>query len=155
MVLRHRITAHTGASRAMEIDILLTADSVQVANEKLYVLGGGWRYVHVRTFPVEHSMGVALGILVPWEQTNVRHAVEVVLVDGDGNAVLDSPIVQGEFETGRPPGIRPGSAQRVLMAVNFRAPLAKAGEYQIIARLDGHDESTATFEAVPVSGAKQ
>src|SRR4030065_1657387 len=98
--LRHRITAHTGASRAMEIDILLTADSVQVANEKLYVLGGGWRYVYVQKFPVEHSMGIALGILVPWEQTNIRHTIEVVLLDGDGNPVLDSPIIQGEFETG-------------------------------------------------------
>lgn len=139
----------------MKIDLLITADAVQVANEKLYVLGGGWRYVYVQKFPVEHNMGVALGILVPWEQTNVRHSVEVVLVDADANSVLDSPIVQGEFETGRPPGIRPGSAQRVLMAVNFRAPLSKSGEYQIIARLDGHDESSAIFEAVPISPAKQ
>ena len=139
----------------MKIDLLITADAVQVANEKLYVLGGGWRYVYVQKFPVEHNMGVALGILVPWEQTNVRHSVEVVLVDADSNSVLDSPVVQGEFETGRPPGIRPGSAQRVLMAVNFRAPLSKSGEYQIIARLDGHDESSAIFEAVPISPAKQ
>jgi len=137
----------------MEIDILLTADSVQVANEKLYVLGGGWRYVYVQKFPVEHSMGIALGILVPWEQTNIRHTIEVVLLDGDGNPVLDSPILQGEFETGRPPGIKPDSTQRVLMAVNFRAPLAKPGENKIIARLDGHDKASATFEAVEVSSA--
>ena len=137
----------------MDIDILLTADSVQVANDKLYMLGGGWRYVYVQKFPVEHNMGIALGILVPWEQTNIRHTIEVVLLDGDGNPVLDSPIIQGEFETGRPPGIKPGSTQRVLMAVNFRAPLAKPGENKIIARLDGHDEASATFEAVEVSSA--
>ena len=135
----------------MKIDILLTADSVQVANEKLYMLGGGWRYVHVRKFPTEHNMGVALGILVPWDQTNIRHDIEVVLVDEDGNQILESPLIKGQFETGRPPGMSPGSEQRVLMAVNFRAPLKNAGQYQIVARLDGHDEGMATFQAVPVS----
>lgn len=132
----------------MKIDTLLTADSVQVASEKLYMLGGGWRYVYVRKFPVEHNMGIALGILVPWDQTNIRHEIEVVLLDGDSNQILDSPLIKGSFETGRPPGMSPGSEQRVLMAVNFRAPLKNAGQYQIVARLDGHDEGTATFEAV-------
>ena len=138
-------------SSLMKIDILLTADSVQVANEKLYILGGGWRYVYVLKFPTEHNMGIALGILVPWEQTNIRHDIEVVLLDEDGNQILESPLVKGQFETGRPPGISPGSEQRVLMAVNFRAPLRNAGQYQIVARLDGHDESMATFQALPVS----
>lgn len=137
----------------MKIDILLTADSVQVASEKLYMLGGGWKYVHVRKFPTEHSMGIALGVLVPWDQTNMRHDVEVVLLDGDGNPILDSPLIKGQFETGRPPGMSPGSDQRVLMAVNFRAPLKGPGRYQVVARLDGHDEGEATFEAVPVSRA--
>lgn len=135
----------------MKIDILLTADSVQVVSEKLYMLGGGWRYVYVRNFPTEHNMGFALGILVPWEQTNTPHEIEVVLLDADGNQILDTPLIKGQFETGRPPGMSPGSEQRVLMAVNFRAPLASPGSYQIVARLDGHDEGTATFEAVPVS----
>jgi hypothetical protein len=138
-------------SSLMKIDILLTADSVQVANEKLYMLGGGWRYVYVRKFPTEHNMGVALGILVPWDQTNIRHDIEVVLLDEDGNQILESPLIKGQFETGRPPGMSPGSEQRVLMAVNFRAPLKKAGRYEIVARLDGHDEGMATFQAVPVS----
>ena len=139
----------------MRIDILVTADAVQVANEKLYVLGGAWRYVYVRKFPAEHSMGIALGILVPWEQTNIRHDIEVVLLDADGNQILDSPLIQGQFETGRPPGMASGAEQRVLMAVNFRAPLKDPGQYQIIARLDGHDEASATFEAVAMSAETQ
>ena len=154
MVCSRATTLYYNASEVsslMKIDILLTADSVQVANEKLYMLGGGWRYVHVRKFPTEHSMSVALGILVPWDQTNIRHDIEVVLLDEDGTQVLESPLIKGQFETGRPPGMSPGSEQRVLMAVNVRAPLKNAGQYQIVARLDGHDEGMTTFQAVPVS----
>src|ERR1700754_1755097 len=91
---------------------LMLADSAQVADGKLYILGGGWSI----TGPPAPS-AIALLVEVPWDQTNRRLDWRLELVDSDGYPVLtadgeggEQPIMMGgEFEVGGPPRTPPGA----------------------------------------------
>ncbi len=97
---------------------LLIADAAQVADGKLYILGGGLTAVGPRPQP----MGVAIRIEVPWDRANVSHEWRIDLLDEDGHPLLigERPlVVQGNFEAGRPVGLRPGTPLCVPLAINF------------------------------------
>lgn len=99
---------------------MLLADSAQVADRKLYVLGGGVSVIGPRPQP----MGVAIRIEVPWDRANVPHQWRLDLLDEDGHPVMinDQPlIVHGRFEAGRPAGLKAGTPLSVPLAITFPA----------------------------------
>ena len=63
---------------------LLLADAAQVADGKLYILGGGLTAVGPRPQP----MGVAIRIEVPWDRANVSHEWRIDLLDEDGHPLM-------------------------------------------------------------------
>lgn len=100
---------------------MLLADAVQVADGKLYVLGGGWSMIGPGPSPI----GIAIKIEVPWHQANERHTWALELVDGDGAPVMvptpegEGPLqIRGDFEVGRPPGVLPGTPLDLPVAIN-------------------------------------
>jgi hypothetical protein len=65
---------------------------------------------------------LALQVTVPWDRANIRHRWEVQLCDEDGRPVVirDKAIkIAGEFEAGRPAGLRPGTPLGVSLAINL------------------------------------
>ncbi len=103
----------------MRVTVLL-ADAAQEVAGKLYILGGGWSV----TGPAIPPSAVAIKIDVPWDEANRLHSWTLRLIDEDGAAVrLDEAgtelRVEGTFEVGRPPGLRPGTPIDVPLAVNF------------------------------------
>ncbi|MFQ5879555.1 MAG: hypothetical protein ACE5IZ_05230 [Dehalococcoidia bacterium] len=130
----------------MEIEFLIIADAVEATNGKLYVLGGGWNQWKSPSFPTQVRMGIAVGILVPWNETNEKHHVTIDIVDADGKAVL--PPINAEVEVGRPPGLRAGTTQRAILAINSGFPLQSAGSYEVKANVDGGSQKAVTFDAI-------
>ena len=126
---------------------MLLADSAQVADGKLYVLGGGLTVVGPRPQPV----AVALVIGVPWDRANVTHRWVLELLDEDGHPVPDTEkpvVVGGRFEAGRPAGLRPGTPLSVPLAINFATlPLRPGRSYVWQLRIDerSRDEWRAGF----------
>jgi len=112
---------------------LLLADSAQAVDGKLYVLGGGWSI----TGPDPAPMAIAMKIEVPWDETNQRHSWKLELLDSDAQPVtLDgdegpSPLeIGGEFEVGRPAGVKPGTPIDLPLAINLTpVPLEPDGRY--------------------------
>jgi hypothetical protein len=101
---------------------MLLADSAQVSEGKLFILGAGWSV----TGPAPAPSAVALLIDVPWDETNVSHHWRLDLVDSDGNPLIiptpegEQPLViEGQFEVGRPPGIARGSSIGMPLAINL------------------------------------
>src|SRR4051794_8751417 len=102
---------------------LLLADSAQVADGKLYILGGGWNI----TGPTPVPLALAILVEIPWDRTNERHRLRLELLDADGQPVtVPQPdgtevplVVEGEFEVGRPTGLRPGAPINFPFAVNL------------------------------------
>lgn len=112
---------------------MMLADSAQVENGKLFILGGGWTF----TGPGPSPMAVAAVAEVPWDEANTRHKFTLMLLDEDGHGVelptptgMQSVMVEGEFEVGRPPGTPVGSDMNFPIAINFGAlPLDPGRRY--------------------------
>lgn len=129
--------------RGMKITMLL-ADAAQVAEGKLNVLGGGWCV----TGPMPCPFALAGVIEVPWTETNRTHAFRFELIDLDGNPVVvntpdgEQPVaVEGQFEVGRPPGIRPGAYQPMPFAFNHGPiPLTPGSHFEWRLSVDGYEQ---------------
>lgn len=130
----------------MKVDFLILADGAQVAGDKLYVLGGGWTVVSAQKFPVNHNAAIAVGAMVDWQETNQKHVFEIALTS-EGEQV-GGPLVSGEFEVGRPPGMPAGASQRFMLAAAVSLALAAAGPYEIVVRVDSTAVATSSFQAI-------
>ncbi len=101
---------------------LMLCDYAVVAEGKLFISGGGWGV----TLPGAPS-AIALVLGVPWNQANTKISFELALLAEDGERVLDAQAkaveIAGEFEVGRPPGLKPGIPLEVPMAFTV-APIA-------------------------------
>jgi hypothetical protein len=133
---------------------LLLADSAQVADGRLFILGGGLAEVG----PGPQPMAIAMLLEVPWDRANAAHDWKFELLDEDGTPVLydDQPIlVGGQFEAGRPEGLVPGTPIPVPLAINFTAlPVEPGRRYVWRLAIDDTSEpdwvlSFRVREAVP------
>lgn len=139
----------------MEVTMLL-CDAAESVGGKLYILGAGWSQILVPDTPV--NMSLAIKISVPWDQSNVPHRVTATLHDGDGNPVElpaaadENPIPvrnEIEFETGRPPGLMPGTELDAPLVFNFHGLPLPADSYVWILEIDGQPMSRAPFRVGP------
>src|SRR5437879_10908137 len=100
---------------------MLLADAAQAINGKLYILGGGWSIIGPDPVP----SAIAIKIEVPWDEANKRHKLKLELVDEDGRPVTvptptgEKPVqLEGDFEVGRPPGLKPRPPLGMAMPLN-------------------------------------
>lgn len=107
----------------MKVTMLL-ADAAQAVGGKLYILGGGWSMVEPQPTP----MALAIKIELPWDRANMKHKFRLELLDIDERPVrvpvdqsneLEPLVIEGEFELGRPPGLKPGTALDIPLAFNL------------------------------------
>jgi hypothetical protein len=126
-------------------DFLILADAAQVQGDKLYLLGGGWTMIWAKEFPAQHQMAVAAGILVPWLETNAKHNFRILVHAEDGATFTD---VGGEFEQGRPPGLPPGTTQRVMFTVNMGIRIERPVEASAELWIDGTLARSVPFRIV-------
>jgi hypothetical protein len=97
---------------------MLLADAAQVAEGKLYILGGGVSVVP----PSPAPLAIAATFDVPWHMAEQPHDWMLELLDADGMPVLanDMPVmVQGQFQVNRPDHAPPGAPLPMPLAVNF------------------------------------
>jgi len=101
---------------------MLLADSAQVADGKLYILGGGWSL----TGPDPAPSAVAFKIEVDWHETNAEHHWELFLEDADGAPVMiptpegNQPVeIRGDLQVGQPEGMLEGTPVDVPFAINL------------------------------------
>jgi len=108
---------------------MLLADSVQAVQGKLYILGGGWSI----TGPEPSPSALAIKLDVPWEEANRKYSFRCALLNGDDRPVLiEGTAIEfsGQFEAGRPAGLKPGSPLDVALGINIGPlPLAPDNRY--------------------------
>jgi len=129
---------------------MLLADAAQAVNGKLYVLGGGWSI----TGPGPTPSALAIKIDVPWDEGNKKHRFRLALIDGDGQPVMVPTAVQattmpvelsGEFEAGRPAGLKPGTPLDVVLALNI-GPLPLQADARYVWRMWIDDQTREDWE---------
>jgi len=146
----------------MEIDAFL-ADSVVLADGKVYAQGIGWNVLNSLQMPVrQNRIGIGLIIRVPYTATNQDHTFELRLEqeDGDKMTLGDDPsggrieAFGGQFQVGRPPGMVVGDEQIVPFALNIDGLVfEKAGRYIFVISLDGHETKRLPFRIVQIQQA--
>ena len=124
------------APSGLRVNMLL-CDSAQAINGRLFVLGGGMSVVGPKAQP----LAIAIHVTVPWDRANIRHTWNLELVDEDGRPVMmgDKAVsVTGQFEAGRPAGLRAGTPLGVALAINLTAlRLEPGGGYSFVFGIDG------------------
>ncbi len=125
---------------------MLLCDAAQVADGKLFVLGGGWSI----TGPEPTPSAIAIKVEVDWHEAAQPHHWELFLLDADGQPVgIETPEgrhlveVRGDFEVGQPAEIPAGSPIDMPLAVNVGPlPLAPGGRYTWRLTIDGEADET-------------
>jgi hypothetical protein len=153
-ILLHLPVVDRAPGEAPTIDFALLADAVQVAGDRIHVLGGGWDTLWTHGFPVSvHSLAIAMRIRVPWTKANDPFVVEIDLEDEDGASVLGDRRVSNPFELGRPPGLPHGSDLGVVWAYTFNhLDLPDSGNYAFTIRIDGRVEQRVRFRVASRHG---
>jgi hypothetical protein len=119
---------------------------------KLYLLGGGWDVLTVnQPLPVTRHCAVAASYLIPWNETNQKYNVEVVILSDDGKELAK---IAAQVEVGRPAGTPPGSDQRAQIAAELDIQFAEAGAYAILSTIEGREDLRTSFRVVPAPGVQ-
>jgi hypothetical protein len=137
---------------------LILADSAQVADGKLFVLGGGWAMI------VPGGPFAVCGIIdIPWHQATDWHTLRLELVTGDGEPLLvaqdgdtePKPLVV-ELPPYRPtigPHVKPGSSLGWPFALNVPPglPVEPGSIYEWRLTVDGKSDDgwTLPFTVLP------
>jgi len=131
----------------MKVTMLL-CDAAEEVGGKLYILGGGWSFLHRPDVPT--SMALAIKVAVPWNETNKAHTLRAQLLTDDGEPVdADGEAIEatGNFEVGRPPGVKPGSDLDAPFVVPFQLALP-AGGYVWELEIDGEPTARTPFRVL-------
>ncbi len=138
----------------LEVDAFL-ADSVVVAEGKLYVHGAGWNRIIVPAFPAAHDR-IGIGLIFRVTSPAVgQHRVELRLEDASGKEVGiggppgggGTPRIAGDFSVGRVPE---GDEQLVPLAINLNGMMfQREGEYRFVVSVDGDDLKALRFAVQP------
>ncbi len=131
---------------------MLLCDAAQSVGGKLYILGAGWSQVQAPDTPTNMSLAVKLSI--PWDQANRPIPIKASLYDEDRHEVIklgeeEIPVeTEGAVETGRPPGLRPGTSLDVPIVLDFSGIALPSGGYEWVLEVDGDVKATAPFRVV-------
>jgi hypothetical protein len=117
------------------IEFLILADRAEAVNGKLYVMGGAWDRYAVQDFTQPVPISFAVAVQVPWGATNTQLTLRLQMEDADNRPVPNFTLSAG-FIAGRPPLMKHGDKQRVILAmplvpVKFPGP----GPYQAVAQV--------------------
>lgn len=123
-----------------QIEFVINADHAEAINGKLYLHGAGWTDIVQPVGPggqlgIVH-VGMAVSILIGWNETNRRFPLTLIVQHEDGDELTR---VQAQVEAGRPPGVPAGSDFRSVLAIGAEIQFPKTGGYRLRAELDGQE----------------
>ena len=102
----------------MRLTTAMLADSAQVQNGKLYILGGGFDTITARKLPmVYRSVSLALVAEVEPDERHRDLEIAIRLIDEDGTET--GVRATGKLRVGSPPNLPPGSTSIVPMVSPF------------------------------------
>jgi hypothetical protein len=136
----------------MDADLIL-CDHAEAVNGKLYINGGGWNLLFAPDRPINISLAIL--IEVPWTETNTPHVFRADLLTADGDVVsVDGNEISltGQFEVGRPPGIKPGTSLNTPLAMQINALSLPAGGYEWRLFIDEDQVARRAFQVMSLPG---
>ncbi len=135
----------------MRLTSAMLADSAQVQNGKLYVLGGGFDTITVRSVPTGHpNLSLAMVAEVGPDERQRDLDLIITLVDEDGTPL--GVEAKGRLRVGAPPNLPPGSPTIVPIVTPFHnITFPEAKGYAFIVTLNDTELARIKFRVVLVS----
>jgi hypothetical protein len=128
----------------------MLADAAQVQAGKLFVLGGGFDTISVRSVPAVHrSLTLAMVAEIDPDERQRDLELMIRLIDEDGTSV--GVEAKGRLRVGAPPNLPPGSSSVVPIVSpfhNITFPDAKG--YAFVVSLNDTELARITFRVVQV-----
>lgn len=134
----------------MKLTSAMLADAAQVQSGKLFVLGGGFDTISVKSLPATHrNLSLAMVAEVGPEDRQRDLELHISLVDEDGQPV--GVEAKGMLRVGAPPNLPPGSPSVVPIVSPFHnITFAEAKGYVFIISLGGEELAHVRFRVVQV-----
>jgi hypothetical protein len=134
----------------MRLTSAMLADAAQVQAGKLFVLGGGFDTISVRSVPAVHR-SLTLPMVAEIDPDERQRDLELMirLIDEDGTSV--GVEAKGRLRVGAPPNLPPGSSSVVPIVSpfhNITFPDAKG--YAFVVSLNDTELARITFRVVQV-----
>ncbi len=142
--------SRTNASEArLALECFTIADAAEVADGKLFVLGGAINRVLAQEFPhVQGRLALPLVIRTTQQFAKLSHRLVVRLLSEKGEDILDEP-VEAELPAGVPAGATRGDPLRVVAVVAVGGlQIPAPGLYTFILEVDGKEFARTPFRAV-------
>lgn len=134
----------------MRLTSAMLADAAQVQAGKLFVLGGGFDTISVRSVPAVHrSLTLAMVAEIDPDERQRDLELTIRLIDEDGTSV--GVEAKGRLRVGAPPNLPPGSSSVVPIVSpfhNITFPDAKG--YAFVVSLNDNELARITFRVVQV-----
>lgn len=136
---------------------ILLADSAEVREGLLFMLGGAWDQAGPGSLP----FAIAGVVEVEWEEANTKHTIEFAIDDEDGNPLMvptltgDQPFrLSQQFEVGRPPGFARGRSFNAPVALPIPPlPWTAGRAYVLIVRINTVEHDRVRFFIRPAPPA--
>ncbi|MGH7814566.1 MAG: DUF6941 family protein [Candidatus Binataceae bacterium] len=129
----------------MKIEFLVLADSAQVADGKLFILGGGWGVFRSGNYPAHAQLAVGLNMLIPWEEAGGKFPLSITIADDTGVPII--PEITGQIQAANSAQLPKGTIQKAPLAVNLNVSLPHPGRYTISAAA-GASRIETFFDAI-------
>jgi len=134
---------------------MMLCDFAQVADGKLYILGGGWSQINMQDPDAPVFVTLAVDLSIPWDLANRPIPIAVDLVTEDYEPFVprgeEEPLrMEGGITVGRPPWARAGVPLHIPLVFPFPPIFGlQQGGYVVRLFVDGNDTETAPFQIVP------
>ena len=131
---------------------LLLADSAEVREGLVFLLGGGWTEIG----PQPQPFALAGIVEVEWDETNRPRRLEITIEDEDGRPLNvatpagEQPFkIDSTFDVGRPPGL-PGRSFNIPLAIMVAPlPWVAGRRYIVKVAIDGETMDQVAFSVRP------
>jgi hypothetical protein len=126
----------------------MLADAAQVQSGKLFILGGGFDTITVRSLPAVHR-SISLAMVAEVEPDERQRDLELVirLIDEDGTAL--GVEAKGRLRVGAPPNLPPGSPSIVPIVSPFHnITFPEAKGYTFVVSLNDSELARIGFRVV-------
>lgn len=135
-----------GGTLEPSVDVAFLADAVQASRGKLFVLGGGWDVLTVRSLPARHpSMGIGLRVRVPWGWPGESVRLDVELQDEDGKSMLPGSL-SAPVPVRRPSHLPEGQDLTIVRALTFTNIIFRGeGAYSFVISIDDEVKERLRF----------
>ncbi len=120
------------------VEFLFLANYAEVRDGLLFTVGAGWSQFYRPTGPEGEvpvsRFGLGASVLVPWDETNQPHPLELWIEHEEDGSVLSRLNI--DVMLGRPPNLAAGSDQREVFGLSVELMFPEAGAYRLFASVD-------------------